>query len=78
MLRARSTEDGCKNCRYWSKREQSAIETTAVGWCHRYPPSFFTQYRPAATGGSEVRTVSDFPPTPESEWCGEWMPSDAS
>lgn len=72
------TTDKCLNCSYFTLL---ANAPKGVGQCRRYPPQVqvLQMAAPVASqiqlGGrapSQLQTLSNFPPTSEDGWCGEW------
>lgn len=54
----------CETCSYWQPTEESD------GGCKFYPPQL-TQWTDAA---NISHTISLFPQTDSSDWCGQWHP----
>ena len=67
--------ESCGNCRFWLAPDNEG----EPGYCRREPPKAFMIQRPSHNGlklsGSqpvETQLMTNFPPTNEDIWCGEW------
>lgn len=59
----------CELCRYWDRFHGSS----AVGLCHRYPPTLVTEIDCNEDGGSYSVSPIQVRPTLEADdWCGEF------
>lgn len=64
FLREKLVAETCETCRFWKRdKNLEAAIGGLQGYCHRYPPK--------AREASMKPSV--FPPTPATQWCGEWV-----
>jgi hypothetical protein len=69
------TESVCRTCTFAREHPQAQIPDVRIGavlQCHRYPPA--VSILPGANGGTV--TVSDYPSTLPTGWCGEYRKAD--